>query len=162
MLSGRALILLFLFVSVSGLFFVPRIALGDAQIPRYEIGDWWKYDYDFTVQGGSVNATALLVIAGEETVVAGGVSYDVFRLRGNITGPYTSTSFNGTLSNVYTLYSRRTDLATVRTVVTITKSNATFWQTSIIENNNTSPAQETAYPLSVGKTWFYTATSSTK
>ncbi len=161
MLSGRALILLFLFVSVSGLFFVPRIALGDAQIPRYEIGDWWKYDDDFAVQGGSVNATGLLVIADEEMVVAGGVSYDVFRLTANITGAYTSKSFNGTWSNLYTVYSRRTDLATVRIVATITQSNATFWQTSIIENNNTSPAPETAYPLSVGKTWFYTATSST-
>ncbi len=132
---------------------------GDAPRPVLEIGDQWRYSIRSAFQSFSLDGTMTLTIEAEEPVALQSGTFDSFRLKLSASGTV-SGSVTGTWTTDGTLSVRTSDLATLKTHFTqVIVIGVTITQT--IDITAHSPTAGYDFPLSVGKVWTQTTTTTT-
>ncbi len=150
------------------------------QLPVWKSDDWWKYYYhsdeplfldsgDIQVTIDEITTVEVLTVAGSESVMVNGTSYDIYNvtIEGNIaqkgsyvygqySGPYTDNSESTGFA-----YYRRSDLAFIKRVdditgtitMTIMGSPQNSPYTSTVLTNMQPPREDFNFPMSHLSTW---------
>jgi len=148
-------------LATSQLTFIPRVA-AEAAKPAHTVGDYWEYESSSSLGGLDREGNTRLTVVGKETLEVGGAGQSVFVLSfdgsGSFYGLYTDMEISGSWTLVGKMYSRESDLYTVKYFqdyeLSGTWSNTSGSGSLLISNHHTLTRElissDWHYPVNVG------------
>lgn len=152
-------------VVVMSIFVVSLFSGVNAEIvitkPSPKQGSFWSYDY----RAGPITATQTFTLTGTSDINVQGTNYNVYVLAVTISGNFNDGINTGTFSMQGIYYITTQDMASVKSYwqerLEVTGMGITTTVESYCNSTSQPPVKEFDFPLKVGKSWSYTATTTT-
>ncbi len=153
------------------------------ELPRWQVGDWWKFDIEFSGEINLVGTYSFMVVSDNFDVLQDGQNFSCYQIDvsggGTIYGNINDNEIEGTWTETARQYYTKSDqswvaiYSTYKETISINDNSGvtaislvqdeTITSTSTSETTYNPPFEANkGFPLTVGKSWSATTTETTK